>query len=60
MFQTDIINNFWASGLWQAIKYTALGMIGIFVVTGIIIAVVYALNHFTNVEHKPKATDNEE
>ena len=48
MFQTDIIDNFWTSGLWNAIKFTGLGMVGIFIVTGIIIAVIYALAHFTN------------
>jgi len=52
MFQNDIINNFWQSGLWNAIKYTGLGMVGIFVVTGIIIGVVYALSYFTNKERK--------
>ena len=55
MFQNDIINNFWQSGLWNAIKYTGLGMVGIFVVTGIIIGVIYALSYFTNRE--PKAPD---
>ena len=48
MFQTDIVENFWGSGLWNAIKYTGLGMVGIFVVTGIIIGVIYTLAHFTN------------
>ena len=48
MFQTDIVENFWGSGLWNAIKHTRLGMVGIFVVTGIIIGVIYALSHFTN------------
>ena len=52
MFQNDIINNFWQSGLWNAIKYTGLGMVGIFVVTGIIIGVIYALSYFTNKERK--------
>ena len=50
MFQTDIVENFWTSGLWSAIKYTGLGMVGIFVVTGIIIGVIYALSYFTNKE----------
>ena len=50
MFQTDIVENFWNSGLWNSIKYTGLGMLGIFIVTGIIIAVIYALSHFTNRE----------
>ena len=52
MFQTDIVENFWTSGLWNAIKYTGLGMLGIFIVTGIIITVIYALSHFTNPENK--------
>ena len=52
MFQNDIINNFWQSGLWNASKYTGLGMVGIFVVTGIIIGVIYALSYFTNKERK--------
>ena len=44
MFQTDIVENFWGSGLWNAIKYTGLGMVGIFVVVGIIILSVSLLN----------------
>ena len=48
MFNTDFIDNFWSSGLWNAIKYTGLGMVGIFVVTGIIILVIYLLSYFTN------------
>jgi hypothetical protein len=55
MFNTDFIDNFWSSGLWNAIKYTGLGMLGIFIVTGLIIAVIYALAYFTNRE--PKTTD---
>lgn len=51
MFNTDFIENFWESGLWSAIKYTGLGMVGIFVVTGIIIGVIYALSYFTNKEN---------
>ena len=50
MFNTDFIENFWTSGLWNAIKYTGLGMVGIFVVTGMIIGVIYALAYFTNKE----------
>lgn len=57
MFQTDITTDFWNSGLWQAIKYTGIGMLGIFIVTGIIISVVYALSYFTNREPK---NDNED
>ncbi len=58
MFRTDIIENFWASGLWSSIKYTGLGMIGIFVVTGIIIGVIYALGYFTNREERAKSSED--
>ena len=58
MFQKDIIEHFWSSGLWNAIKYTGLGMVGIFVVTGIIIGVIYALSYFTNRE--PKANNEDD
>ena len=57
MFRTDIIENFWASGLWNAIKYTCLGMIGIFIVTSIIILTVYLLNKATNIEPKENKED---
>jgi len=57
MFNTDFIENFWESGLWNAIKYTGLGMVGIFIVTGIIIGVIYALAHFTNLEKKADEKD---
>ena len=58
MFQTDIIENFWASGLWQAIKYTGLGMLGIFIVTAIIILTIYVLGKATDIE--PSKEGNEE
>lgn len=51
MFQTDIIENFWSSGLWQAIKYTGLGMLGIFIVTAIIILTIYVLGKATDFEN---------
>ena len=54
MIQSDIFENFWASGLWNAIKYFGLGMIGIFIVTAIIILSVYLLNKATNPETKNK------
>ena len=56
MFNTDFIENFWESGLWNAIKYTGLGLLGIFIVTGIIIMVIYLLAYFTNKE--PKGDDD--
>lgn len=59
MFQTDIIENFWGSGLWQAIKYTGLGMLGIFIVTGIIIGVIYALSYFTSAKPKSKSGEGD-
>ena len=51
MFQTDIIENFWSSGRWQAIKYTGLGMLGIFIVTAIIILTIYVLGKVTDFEN---------
>ena len=51
MFQTDLIENFWSSGLWQAIKYTGLGMLGIFIVTAIIILTIYVLGKVTDFEN---------
>lgn len=32
----------------DALPIMGIGMLGIFIVTGVIIAVVYALNHFTS------------
>lgn len=34
------------------LKYMGLGMLGIFIVIGLIIAVTYALNHFSNKKNK--------
>ena len=56
MINRDFITDFWNSGLWSAIKYTGLGMLGIFIVTAIIIAVIYLLAYFTNREAR---VDNE-
>ena len=50
MLYTDFLENFWESGLWNAIKYTGLGMVGIFIVTGLIILVIYLLSNLTNRE----------
>lgn len=33
--------------IWDALKITGIGYLGIFIVTGIIIGAVFALNHFT-------------
>lgn len=40
----------WLSNLLEALKMMGLGMLGIFIVTGIIILVIYALNKVTNRE----------
>ena len=42
----------WEQNLYQALKILGIGILGIFLVTGIIILVVYALNKFTNIEKK--------
>ena len=38
--------------IFESLKMMGLGMLGIFIVTGIIIVVIYALNYFTNKEPK--------
>ena len=55
---SEIINDFWNSGFRSAIKYTLTGMIGIFIVVGIIIGVIYALGYFTDMDRN-KTEDNE-
>ena len=59
MFQADIIENFWSSGLWQAIKYTGLGMLGIFIVTALIILTIYVLGKVTDIEINTEKEENE-
>ena len=43
-----------------SLKYLLVGMVGIFIVTGIIILVIYALAHFTNLEKKPQSDGQEQ
>lgn len=44
--------------LFESLKMMGLGMLGIFIVTGIIILVIYALSHFTNKESKENTEEN--
>ena len=52
MVLANILNVNWTTDILSALKYTALGMIGIFIVTGLIIDVISALSYFPN---KPDA-----
>ena len=47
----------WEQNLYQALKILGIGILGIFLVTGIIILVVYALNKFTNIEKKSSESE---
>ena len=38
----------WTENLLDSLKFMGLGMLGIFIVTGIIILIIYALNNATN------------
>ncbi|MBQ8351489.1 MAG: hypothetical protein IJY20_05550 [Clostridia bacterium] len=38
----------------QSLKYMLFGMVGIFIITAIIIACIFALNYFSNKEKKPE------
>lgn len=42
----------WTANIIEALKMMGLGLLGIFIVTGIIILVIYALNRVTNTEKK--------
>lgn len=54
----DIGSEIWSKNIIEALKILGIGILGIFLVTGIIILVVYALNKFTNLEKK--APESEE
>ncbi|MBO5671268.1 MAG: oxaloacetate decarboxylase [Clostridia bacterium] len=47
----------WEQNLYQALKILGIGILGIFLVTGIIILVVYALNKLTNIEKKSSESE---
>lgn len=47
----------WLDNLLESLKIVGIGILGIFLVTGIIIAVVYLLNKFTNAEKKPNTEE---
>lgn len=43
-----------------SLKYLLVGMVGIFIVTGIIILVIYVLAHFTNLEKRSQSSSQEQ
>ena len=47
----------WSKNVFESLKMMGVGMVGIFLVIGLIITVIYVLNHFINMQKKETNED---